>query len=189
MREGIGVQGRLTITRVASAAACRLRRPLTSSQMAWLLDRGLADRRQRIENLIVDLGLSVISRLIGFALNNPVVSNGVDSYPLTSLDDLQITTMQLGDLATPTAPAAGDNSLEDSPAAYSPSPLVTTYSDAYTVMISGLVPMGDANGTTFTEEALLTSVGALLARTTFLPEPKVPTHAIQFDHEFTVQGG
>lgn len=175
------VEGRLTITTLPPRV-----RPADPDEMAWLLERGHARVSGVYRNKLVDLGLSAISRLIGFGLNTPNVTNGVDSIGVVDINDLQISEMRFGNLDSPTAPAAGDNSLEDTTLLYTDSSPTVTYPGNATVRWSGIIPATGYTGEQVTEEGLFLSNGALFARTTFAAEIMLPAQAKQMDHSFTV---
>jgi hypothetical protein len=159
-------------------------RPVPSEILDSWISRGRARVLACTSNRITDLGLSSIRALLGFAINNPTVSNGVDTYPIADVAELQITGMQLGDTSNPAPPAAGDNALDD-PSPYAlVTPLTVSYPNETRVVISGLLGNNEQDGSVFTEEGVFIVAGALFARTTFAPVTKTAGVAIQWDHRF-----
>jgi hypothetical protein len=146
------------------------------------LDRALRDGSARItlcqRNLITDIGLSVFSRMIGNNAGGPLVGgSGFDA-----LSDITVGKMELGVTVNPSAPAAGDTTGVGT-LAFTP-PLTVTYPDAFTTKFSGVLPTGEGNGQTFTEEALKLRNGKVFAKKTF-SKAKTSSFAVQFDHAFT----
>lgn len=197
--DGIGITGSLRITRVnvgallscvsvASAPSLYewlLVEPLSEQSIQTCLKEGIAEVAWEGSNLVTDLGLSAISRLVGFGLSTPQVTNGTDNFAVSDVNDLEINDMQFGNLNAPTAPTAADNALEDISALTNVTPTVTYPGNAQ-VRWSGTIPANQFNGDQVTEEALFLSNGALFARTTFPAEAIVPGFGVQFDHSFSL---
>lgn len=129
----------------------------------------------RHHNLIVNTGLQAIAKFLGNNAGAPSVGGAT----FASLEDLTIGSMELGVAAVPVLPAVGDT-VGVSSLVYTP-PLTVSYPTDYSVMFSGLLPIGEANGQTITEEAIRMRGGKLFARTTF-SRAKTSAFALQFDH-------
>jgi hypothetical protein len=174
------ITGILTITDLPPG--CDFAEP---AELARLVARGLAREVVRKRNLVTSLGLSAVSRLIGFGLSLPDVTNGVDVFPVADIDDLRITSMQFGNANNPTAPAAGNFQLFDPTIMTTVTPTVLYPGNAQ-VRWRGVIPAVGFTGQGVTEEGLFTANGALFARTTFAPSVMLPAQAKQFDHDFTI---
>lgn len=183
--DGITLKGTLQITRIQRRAfePLRVQRPFDPVTLQGLRFAQVAVLSQTVENMVVNLGLSAISRLVGFGLAAPDVTNGTDTFGVTDIDSLKIDTMKFGNLNSPTAPTAADNDLEDSTPLTSVTP-TASYPGNYTIRWSGLIPADTFVGDQVTEEALFLENDALFARTTFSPEAIVSGFAVQFDHDF-----
>lgn len=178
------IQGRLRVSRIAASSMPTDGRPLSDAELRRLVLRGRADEFET-SNLVVDLGLSAISRMIGFGLGAPNVTNGTDTVGVSDYTDLQITEMRLGNLNNPTAPTAADNDMEDPILLTTITPTVTYPGNAQ-VRWSGTLPANAFTGDQVTEEGLFLENGALFARTTFAPQAIVSGSGLQFDHTFTL---
>lgn len=174
------VEGILTITDLPPG--CDFAEP---DELADLIARGLAREVVRTKNKVVDLGLSGMSRLIGFGLALPQVTNGTQSYNVTDVDDLRITQMSFGNANNPTAPAAADFQLFDPTTMTTVTPTVL-YPGNFQVRWRGVIPAVGFTGQGVTEEALFMANGAMFARTTFASSVMLPAQAKQFDHTFTI---
>lgn len=126
-------------------------------------------------NLVVNIGLSAVSRLLGGNVGAPSVGGG----GFSTLDDIAVSTMRLGNHPSPTIPAVGDT-VGVQQLIYTPA-LSVSYPDDYSVTFEGTIPATDGNGLTITEEALLLRNGLLFARTTFAV-PKTNAAALLFTH-------
>ena len=73
--DGITLKGRLRITRVWNQEVL-----VPATAMSALIRAGYAEVLLETDNMVVDLGLSVISRLVGFGLATPDVTNGVQTF-------------------------------------------------------------------------------------------------------------
>lgn len=175
-RDSFRCRGILTVTRLYRAD-----RMLHGKEMYEALRRGEALTRCQC-NIVVDLGLSAISRLLGGGANSPTVGGtGVGD-----INEIAVGKMEIGNTVTPPTPAAGDTTGVGA-LVYTP-PLVVTYPSATSVLFSGLVPATELNGTTLTEEALKLKNGKLFAKTIF-SEPKTSSFGLQFDHEIIIERG
>jgi hypothetical protein len=170
------VEGILTITDLPPG--CAFAEP---DELADLVARGLAREVVRTKNKVVSLGLSAVSRLIGFGLALPDVTNGTQTYPVADVDDLRITAMKFGNASNPTAPAAADFQLFDPTIMHTVTPTVAYPGNAQ-VRWRGVIPAVGFTGQGVTEEGLFISNGALFARTTFAASVMLPGQAKQFDH-------
>jgi hypothetical protein len=126
-------------------------------------------------NLVVNIGLSAISRLLGGNVGAPSVGGS----GFSALDDIAVSSMVLGNHPSPTTPAVGDI-VGVQQLVYTPS-LSVSYPDDYSITFEGTIPQTDGNGLTITEEALLLRNGLLFARTTFAV-PKTSAAALLFTH-------
>jgi hypothetical protein len=178
-----GISGVLRVT------AHRFTRPLSGPQLVWAIANGLAIPVVR-KNMVVDIGLDDIAAMLGGGQGNPTVGGTVMSP--TTYPDLAVEEMRITEYVAPTAPAAGDTALQGATLwAFNIQPgaadgtLTVTYPGTGQVKFSGLVPIGDLNGKTLTEEGLFTFNDKLIARTTF-SKPKTSAFALQFDHTLTV---
>lgn len=158
-------------------------RPLAPYQVEALIESG-AILAHRYTNTIVDLGLSGISRLLGYGLGFPSVGGN----PVASVADLRVTSMRLGTTLSPPSPATNDIDISENPASYTINALTAYYTSATSVTFAGVLPQATTalDGFAFTEEGLFFANGAMLAHVTFSPEVKIPTHAIQFEHIITI---
>lgn len=141
-------------------------------------------RERVLANMVTDSGLSVISRLIGFGRNFPAAGG----HGVTSVDDLAFSYMRLGTTLNPPAVLATDIDISESPPSYQIDALTVFYPGDTTVTIAGVVPQAVSalDGFAFTEEGLFVENTAMLAHVVFSPEVKLPTHAIQIEHTFSV---
>lgn len=155
-----------------------------------MVDVLLANDRARAmvyPNLIVDTGLSAVSRMLGHGLNFP----SVGAFGVTGVADLRVASMRLGTTLNPTAPVVGNTDISESPPSYEITFVTAFYPSATSVTFAGVVPQAVTmlNGQALTEEGLFLSNGAMLAHVIFPPEVKLPTHAIQLEHTFSFSRG
>lgn len=150
-------------------------RPLVGALRAQALREGSLVQVMEHHNLIVDQGMEAIAKFLGNNAGAPTVGGATFS----SLSDITVATMELGNAVSPPAPAAGDVTGVGA-LIYQP-PVVVSYPDPYSVMFSGLLPIGEANGEVITEEALRLSNGKVFAKATF-SRSKTNAFALQFDH-------
>jgi hypothetical protein len=176
------VTGHLTVTRIPSRVLGRRLLPFTTSELHELRMKGNAYDVDAGANLITDLGLSALRCAFGGGANSPVVSNGVQVYPVTSLAGLAVSQMKLGNIASPTLPAVSDFQRQTAPVTYTITAISVTYPDLTSVSIGGLVPAETLVGTTFTEEGLFIAAGAMIARRTITPVTQIPGFGLQFTH-------
>lgn len=169
MRERTFAQGILTVTRL------REDRLLSDREMDAALRRGHAEVDFCIHNHIVDIGLSVFSRLLGNNAGNPLVGGS----GFADLGAITVGRMDIGRTVVPAVPADGDT-VGVATLAYVPA-LVVSYPTDFSVKFSGLIPTTECNSFFLTEEALRLQNGMLFARTTF-NRSKNSSFALQFDH-------
>ena len=132
-------------------------------------------------NLIVNNGLSAISRFLGNNINAPTINGGSG---FSTLADLTIGTMALGSSVSPAPPVVTD-STSVATLVYSPV-LSVSYPTAFSIRFSGVLPIGELIGTTITEEALKTVSGLVFAKVALAtPYMKTGANAAQFDHTIT----
>ena len=157
----------------------------------FLLGAELADALESCEavldivsrNLVVNIGTSVFSRLLGGGAGSPQVYHPSAPFGFSELADLSVASMMLGNTVSPHAPDPDDTTGPSTPI-FTPN-LTVTYPTWYSVRFSGLVPQPEFDGTIFTEEALLLRNGALFAKTRFQRQ-KTAAFGLQFDHEITI---
>jgi len=176
MRESLGIVGELRVIRLSDD------RLLFGDDLNRALDAGQAQIELEQKNIIVDIGLSMISRIIGGNAGLPQVYHPTTPFGFSSITDIAVAKMELGNAAVPPVPAAGDTTGVGA-LLFTPN-LTVTYPDNFSVQFSGLVPKADFDGETFTEEALLLRNGQLFAKTRF-SKAKTASFALQFDHKFT----
>jgi len=161
-------------------------RPLMPDLTRALVASGRASEH-RYSNLIVDNGLSAVSRMLGHGLNFPSVGAG----GVSNVSDLRVTTMKLGTTLNPTAPVTGNTNISENPPSYTVSFIAVYYPGLTSVTFAGVVPQAASalNGLALTEEGLFLANGVMIAHVTFPPEVKLSTHAIQLEHTFTITRG
>jgi hypothetical protein len=158
--------------------------PLSPDAVDRLCHTGRAHASCRYENLVVDTGLEIIRALIGFGLNFPTTG----AFGVQDTSDLQITSMRIGSALSPPAPAAGDTDISVVPPLYTILGVTAFYPSATSVTLAGVVPQAQSalDGVGLTEEGAFAENGAMLARVTFPAEVKIPTHALQFEHQIFI---
>lgn len=129
-------------------------------------------------NLVVDQGLEAIAKFLGNNAGAPTVGGST----FGSLADITVASMELGTAVSPPEPVAGDTVGVGS-LVYQP-PITVSYPTAFSVMFSGVVPVGEANGVIITEEALRLANGKVFAKA-LLHWPKTSALALQVDHTIT----
>lgn len=138
-------------------------------------------------NLIVNSGLDWVATKLGHGLGTPPVQVG--GQTITSIADLIVSKMKVGNASSPAAPAPGDTALAD------PSPLVTlstitvSYPTASSVRFRATIPINTQNGQGLTELGLfctINSVDVLIGRLLFNPVTVVvPGTAYQLDYDIS----
>lgn len=159
---------------------------LPQSAIELAIARGYAHEVVRTRNKITEVGLSVISRLMGFAYNSPSVFNvgPVVSAPVLELTDLRVATMRFGDTAGVAAPASTDYQLAGN-LLYASRILLVQYASSYNkVSWAGVLPADIGGGAVLAEEGLFTTLPAMVARTTFV-HAVTPGKAFQYTHTLT----
>jgi len=170
----------------------RERYPIVGRCFYHALNRGLLKQVHETSNMFVDIGLEAVCALLGGGRGNPTVGGGV--YGPTTFGDLRIEWMYLTEEVSPTASAASDTYVEGTPTwlgnvAGPPtgnSVLVVSYPAKGEVVFDTVIPPTEKNGSVFTEEALFTSDGRMLARTTFSYE-KEAAFGLQFQHTLSFE--
>lgn len=182
VNEFMRISGELRVTHIP-ADLLRDDKPLAPDIIDLLVANGRV-KMHRYSNVIVDQGLTAVSRMIGHGLGFPAVG----AYGVSSVADLRVTTMHLGTTLNPPAPATTDTAISENPPSYIIGSVTAFYPSATSVTLAGVLPQAASslNGFAFTEEGLLLANGALIAHVTFAPEVKIPSHAIQFEHTITV---
>jgi len=135
------------------------------------------------ENIVVDDGLAILRALIGFGENFPLTG----AFGATDINQLKISTMKIGNASSPSVPSGTDTDISITPA-YTIPFVSFFYPTQFSVTMVGVVPQAQASldGVGITEEGSFALNGAMLARVTFPPEVKIPTHALQFEHSITM---
>lgn len=153
--------------------------PLPPEMIDILVANGRA-RFHRYTNVIVDQGLSAVSRMLGHGLNFPAVG----PFGVSSVADLRVTTMKLGTTLNPPTPLVTDTAISEPIPSYTINSVTAFYPTLTSVTLAGVVPQAVSalNGFALTEEGLFLSNGAMIAHVTFAPEVKIPSHSIQFEH-------
>lgn len=171
--ESFGVRGILRVYELHGVNSL-----LAADDLAAAVLDGAAVKAVETHNLVVNQGLEAIAKFLGNNLGAPSVGGSTFS----TLEDITVGAMDLGSTVSPTAPANADTASVGT-LVYSP-PIVVTYPTPYAVKFSGLVPITEANGVTFTEEALKLRNGKVFAKATF-SKAKTSAYALQFDHTIT----
>jgi hypothetical protein len=149
MADTFYIRGRLRALAIPSDA------PLIGDELQQALEDGRAQIILDQKNLIVNQGMSIISRFLGNNINAPLINGGSG---FSTLSDITIGGMRLGSTVTPPLPSVTDTSSVGT-LVYSPV-LTVSYPTNFSIKFSGVVPITQLIGTTITEEA----------------------NAIQFDH-------
>lgn len=157
--------------------------PIGPEKLRALCSNGFAIEH-RYSNVIVDNGLSAVSRMLGSGLSFP----GVGGHAVTSIADLLVTRMDIGTTLNPPAPATSDIAISEAIPSYTINFLSVYYPTLTSVRFAGVVPQAVTalNGQALTEEGLFLANGAMIAHVTFAPEVKIPSHAIQLEHTITI---
>jgi hypothetical protein len=174
----IALQGHLRVTAIDAAYIAALAAPL---DLEDAMREGAAEIVLEKANTIMDVGLSLITRLLGFGRGLP----SLGPIGVTSVNDLKIDTMRLGNANAPATPGFTDSALSTLPV-YSISPLTMTYPSATRVIFNGLLPAPAIVGTDITEEGIFLPSDILVARIVFAPITKLATHALMFSHYIDV---
>ena len=144
-----------------------------------LRDQALREGTLRLvleqHNMVVDQGIEAIACFLGNNANAPTVGGST----FGTMSDITVGTMELGTAVNPPAPMATDTAGVGS-LVYQP-PLTVSYPTPASIMFSGVLPIGEANGLVITEEALRLVNGKVIAKATFY-RPKTSSNAMQFDH-------
>lgn len=164
-------------TLVPELARKRGSRPLLGHELTQALKEGSAFQVMNHHNLVVDQGMQAITCLLGNNQGAPTVGGNTFS----ALGDITVATMELGNAPSPAAPAASDTVGVGSLIYQPPVTVSYSYSPTFKIIFSGVLPIGEANGDTITEEALKLSNGLLFAKATF-SRPKTNAYALQFNH-------
>ncbi len=130
------------------------------------------------DNLVVNQGLQAPSRLLGGNAGSPSIGGS----GFSSLNDIAVTGMKLGNHSSPDTPDVTDT-VGIQQLIYTPI-LFVTYPDDYSVQFQGAIPQNEADGATITEEALYMRNGLLFARTIF-SVPKTSAYSLLFTHTFS----
>lgn len=172
MQDRLSLRGRLRVLTIPTDTA------LVGDALQRALERGHAAVVRDQHNLIVNQGLSVISRFLGNNANAPLINGGAG---FADISDITIGSMHLGSAVAPPAPLPTDT-VSVSTLVYAPV-LTVTYPDAFSIQFSGVIPITELVGTTITEEALRTVSGLVFAKVTLaVPYLKTSGNAVQFDH-------
>lgn len=163
------------------------------------LNRRFTELLVDTHNMVVDDGLSAISRLIGGGYGAPTVGAGMTTYPLTDLSGAAVGSMLLGIRDGLMPPAAGDGDAGVIPDVSIPnssgfkgsfstsgSTLAVSYPTAVSVRFTATVGAGlwSDPQPPITEEMLVTEMGTVFARVV-LPLPVSTTlgNGLSFVHD------
>lgn len=134
---------------------------------AWLLAKcGVTDqdlaRHCRVvsdtKNLIVTSGLQWMSRKLGHILGTPPIQVG--GQTVTTLAELQVSKIKLGNAAAPAAPAAGDTALADLTPVATYTTLTVSYPANGTVRHAATIAPNTLNGQAITEVGLFCTINS-----------------------------
>lgn len=183
--ESLRLRGELRIIQIPGEFV-RDDRPVDPELLDALIASGRASAK-RYSNLIVDNGLSAVSRMLGHGLSFP----SVGGQPVSSVADLRVASMRIGTTLNPVAPVITNTDISEVPPSYTIGFIAVYYPGLTSVTFAGVVPQAVTalNGQALTEEGLFLENGAMIAHVTFLPEVKLPTHAVQLEHTFTITRG
>lgn len=160
------VEGRLRVFAIPEARLSADGSPLDYAQLASARAELVMDNH----NLIVANGLQWVAKKLGHALGTPPITVG--GQTVSSLNDLQISKMKVGNASAPAAPASGDTALAD------PTPLVTlstitvSYPSASSVRFRATIAPNTVTGQGLTEAGIfctIASTDVLIGRLLFSP--------------------
>jgi hypothetical protein len=163
------------------------------------LNRRFTRKLVDTHNLVVDDGLSAISRLLGGGHGVPAVGAGLTTYPLVALSGAAVGTMLLGTRDGLSPPTGGDGDLGPIPPgdvasgggfrgqfSTAAGTLVVTYPSALAVTFTATADAGawNAPNPPITEEMLLTEMGTVFARVVLsLPVQTTSSNGLAFIHD------
>jgi hypothetical protein len=122
------------------------------------------------KNLIVTSGLQWMSRKLGHILGTPPIQVG--GQTVTTLAELQVSKIKLGNAGAPAAPAAGDTALADLTPLATYTTLTVSYPANGTVRHAATIAPNTLNGQAVTEVGLFCTINStdiLIGRA--LPSP------------------
>lgn len=178
------VSGRLRITELppwvdAPIPECEVQR-LVREGHARIVDEGGM-------NLVVNIGLEIITKMIGSAKGSPTV----DGTSINDVSDLEIAVVKLGNKVSPTSPGASDTALDDLDPVFTISSVTVSYPTATSVRFSSVLPANQINGEGITEEGLFISIPPtptekLFAKRVTAVKVIQAAQAYQFDHDISL---
>lgn len=121
-------------------------------------------------NLIVDNGLEWVAKKLGHVAGTPPIQVG--GQTVSSLDDLEIAEIQLGNEAVPAAPASTDTALSDLTPIATYTSITVTYPTAASVRFAATIPPDTIAGEGITEIGLfldISSTKVMVGRRLFSP--------------------
>lgn len=110
------------------------------------------------KNLIVTSGLQWMSRKLGHVLGTPPVQVGGET--VSSIADLLVSKIKLGNAAAPAAPAAGDTALADVSPVATYTTLTVSYPANGTVRHAATIAPNTLNGVAITEVGLFCTINS-----------------------------
>ena len=184
VRDRSGIRGYVRAIQLAPECLPEPTTPIPPDVVDEHVRRGRAKVLMEQDNLVVDLGLSALSRMLGHGENFP----GFGGFGVSSVADLRISSMRLGDGTSPPAPAVSDTDISVNPATFTTTSVTAFYPDEVTTTFAGIIPQATAalDGIGITEEGLFLANEAMFARATFSAVVKVPANAVQFEHSIQV---
>lgn len=138
-------------------------------------------------NLVVEYGIRAIFAMLGGGR----ASMQIGDVFITSMDDLIINRIRVGNVIDPDSAASTDVDLQSS-TFYNIDSTVVEYdlvSPAQSVQISGVIPLGQMSDLTITEEGLYIACGKLFARSVITPFQKKANKQYQICHTLFLQPG
>lgn len=175
------VAGNLRIYRVPAEHAHADGTPLDDAEL-----QAFAELVSDGHNLIVNNGRDLICKLIGHALGTPSVGGN----SVTSITDLKIVKMKIGNAVNPATPAATDTALADGTPLVTLTSITVSYPTTTSVRFRATIPVDTQNGEGLTEAGLfatISSVDVMLGRRIINPPVVVaPSTAYQFDYDIAL---
>lgn len=178
------VEGRLRVFAISEDALHVDGSPLDYAE----LETADAELVMDNHNLVVANGVQWVAKKLGHALGTPPITVG--GQTVSSLNDLQISKMKVGNASSPAAPASGDTALAD------PTPLVTltsitvSYPTSSSVRFRATISPNTVNGQGLTEAGIfctIASTDVLIGRLLFSPVTVVvPSTGYQLDYDISL---
>lgn len=180
MRDRMSIRGAVHCYKLHHSLGDKI---MSGDALMGALDDGSAELLWEQHNLVVNIGLQALSVFLGNNLGSPTVNGSTFS----SLSDITVGSMEIGNTVSPTAPAPTNTSSVGA-LVYVPPITVSYVSSPYGVVFSGVIPTSECNGLLITEEALKLRNGLVCAKTTFAPQVKTSSFGLMFVHTILVSG-